>query len=418
MTNYKVPTLETFEWQTPVLDKDLYDPPISPNKGDRYIISYSPFGSASGDWAGHELNITTWTGLVWDFVIPTDGFMCWIKDEFKLYFYNIELGIWEQEKNRDNQLYNICDIGFYNLDYRVDYTGGALDYIGTVTGDKIAQNFGFGGAVTIYRITLYYAVTDRDQGIKLQIQNVDGFGKPNGTILWEKNIPDDWEVVDYSAHFITFDIPGGLHLPGHTGAWSLVITDLSDSHSFALADKQNVSGHQLWKWDGVSDWTIQSTGIVCIFWILKSDYGEIAPNLSTITESTITDNLVFPKGLKINDYTIKHYESAVEQNNNFILQYGTPGLIINITSGKFDKWNNGNRETIDVSAGDLTLTAETTNYIYINNSNILETGVSLPSSVIFLYEIVTDISKIVSVIDKRSVLTKIEKSTVFPFFIS
>jgi len=46
MANYKVPALDEFEWQPPVKDKDSANPPVSPSKGDRYIVGTE--GSGSG----------------------------------------------------------------------------------------------------------------------------------------------------------------------------------------------------------------------------------------------------------------------------------------------------------------------------------------------------------------------------------
>jgi hypothetical protein len=80
---YKVPTLSTFEWQQPVLDKDLTAPPGGEAKGDRYLI----VGTGSGDWTGHTGDIAIYTGAGWDFVTKKEGMICYVKDENKLYLY-------------------------------------------------------------------------------------------------------------------------------------------------------------------------------------------------------------------------------------------------------------------------------------------------------------------------------------------
>lgn len=80
----RVPTLNSFEWQKSVLDKDLSTPPSSPNTGDRYIVG----PSATGDWAGYDNYIAEWRGSSWEFITPLEGFFTYVKDEDSLYYYN------------------------------------------------------------------------------------------------------------------------------------------------------------------------------------------------------------------------------------------------------------------------------------------------------------------------------------------
>lgn len=76
MTDFRVPELSTYEWQQSVLSV-LADPPVSPSKGDRYIIAAA---GASGDWTGRE-NEIAWcsnaTGPVWTIDTPSEGFIAW-----------------------------------------------------------------------------------------------------------------------------------------------------------------------------------------------------------------------------------------------------------------------------------------------------------------------------------------------------
>ena len=58
----KVPTLEQFAWQPPVISAST-DVPISPSKGDRYIVP----SNATGVWIGHELDIATYTDTTWEY---------------------------------------------------------------------------------------------------------------------------------------------------------------------------------------------------------------------------------------------------------------------------------------------------------------------------------------------------------------
>lgn len=70
MTKYRVPVLETFCWQEPVIRMDLNVAPGSGMaKGDRYIVA----SGASDDWAGHENDIAWWNGSAWEFDSPENG---------------------------------------------------------------------------------------------------------------------------------------------------------------------------------------------------------------------------------------------------------------------------------------------------------------------------------------------------------
>jgi len=85
MGTYRVPVLEDFSWQPPVLDKDLYDAPGAPEKGDRYIVAS---GTTSGDdWYGLENHIVTYDGGAWLDDVPEKGWYCFVEDENILYHY-------------------------------------------------------------------------------------------------------------------------------------------------------------------------------------------------------------------------------------------------------------------------------------------------------------------------------------------
>jgi len=86
MADYRVPILETFEFQ-PSVSGQLADPPVAPSRGDRHLI-ISP---ATGDWAGKETQITycsNATGPVWNFILPLEGMFTWIQDEDMIYLYD------------------------------------------------------------------------------------------------------------------------------------------------------------------------------------------------------------------------------------------------------------------------------------------------------------------------------------------
>ena len=84
MAKYRVPNTLGFEWQKPVLDKDLTAPPSSPSNGDRYIVA----SGATGDWSGHDGEIAWYENGVWYFILKKEGMFVYVKDEDKLYYYN------------------------------------------------------------------------------------------------------------------------------------------------------------------------------------------------------------------------------------------------------------------------------------------------------------------------------------------
>jgi hypothetical protein len=63
--------------QLSVLDRDLTAPPGGPSDGDRYI----PASGATGDWSGKDLNIAAWQDGAWAFLVPREGWLCWVADE-------------------------------------------------------------------------------------------------------------------------------------------------------------------------------------------------------------------------------------------------------------------------------------------------------------------------------------------------
>ena len=88
MAIYKVPVLETFAWQRPVLG-GLDDPPGSPTKGDRYLI-----WAGSGAWIGKTDSIAEYNGSTWDFITPTPGMAIWsIADDFPIFYRSA--GYWD-----------------------------------------------------------------------------------------------------------------------------------------------------------------------------------------------------------------------------------------------------------------------------------------------------------------------------------
>lgn len=70
--------------QLSVIDRDLTAPPGGESDGDRYIIA----SSATGAWSGKDLNIAFWQDGAWRFLVPREGWRCWIEDEGIMLVYD------------------------------------------------------------------------------------------------------------------------------------------------------------------------------------------------------------------------------------------------------------------------------------------------------------------------------------------
>ena len=410
-TNYLVPDQDKLEWQKPIENRILTSPP-SPVKGKRYIVA----ATATGDWAGQENNIAIFNGSTWDFIVKKVGMLLYVKDEDIYVRWNDYLTKWEQYIDSSLKSQDVIDYSkdTFNFDYNVNYENYPSEEINIVTGEKIAQNFRLTGGTQITKLSLYCSVTDRDQGIKIEITNVDGNNKPSSTIFSTIIIPDDWDVIDYEHNILNIKFNESFHL--NSGTYAIVITDLSDSHAFVKANKPT-ENCKLWKWDGISDWVEQTNSIVFALWENSQSWGQPSPILDIINNSLVSRDLIFPKSLKINNYPIRAYENAVKISDNFDINYNRQSLDITIFAGKFEKWLNGEQTIIVVSSTNFNLTAESTNYIYIDSSDSLATGIVLPSSSILLYEIITDTTGATTVTDKRTVLSRNNISRHLPFFL-
>jgi len=78
--------------QLSVLDRDLTAPPGGPSDGDRYIPASGATGAwaskdlniaawQDGAWASKDLNIAAWQDGAWAFLVPREGWLCWVADE-------------------------------------------------------------------------------------------------------------------------------------------------------------------------------------------------------------------------------------------------------------------------------------------------------------------------------------------------
>ncbi len=60
-----------------MLDRNLSAPPVSPARGDRYIVAAAPTGA----WAGKADQIAAWDGAAWLFHAPEPGWLAFVLDE-------------------------------------------------------------------------------------------------------------------------------------------------------------------------------------------------------------------------------------------------------------------------------------------------------------------------------------------------
>ena len=70
--------------QLSVLDRDVTAAPASPADGDRYLVA----ASASGLWAGWDLNVAFWIDGVWQRLVPRPGWLAWVADEATLFAWD------------------------------------------------------------------------------------------------------------------------------------------------------------------------------------------------------------------------------------------------------------------------------------------------------------------------------------------
>ena len=70
-TQYRVPVLEQFDWQPKVKNFSTATPPVSPVKGDRYVVA----AGGTGAWVGKDGQIAWYDGAAWKFDVPVEGWV-------------------------------------------------------------------------------------------------------------------------------------------------------------------------------------------------------------------------------------------------------------------------------------------------------------------------------------------------------
>lgn len=87
INNYTAGGAGYLDWQKSVKDKDLTTPPLTPAKGDRYIVAFP----ATGAWTGHDDDIAECTNaspVTWAFTTAEEGMATYVEDEDLVYIYD------------------------------------------------------------------------------------------------------------------------------------------------------------------------------------------------------------------------------------------------------------------------------------------------------------------------------------------
>lgn len=128
MPQYRIPVEETFSWQRPIISV-LNDPPVSPAKGDRYIV-----GTGTGDWVGHDKDIAWFDGEDWKFDTPLEGWAIFNKSDDKIYTFSgtvwVEIPVGEGDMTK--VVYDTDDDGVVNA---ADKAGTYDDELGAIKMD-------------------------------------------------------------------------------------------------------------------------------------------------------------------------------------------------------------------------------------------------------------------------------------------
>lgn len=64
-------------------------PPGSPVDGDRYLVGNTP----SGAWVGHEQDIAMYIGSSWQFRVPQEGWLVYLRSAGAIYIYGIDTSL-------------------------------------------------------------------------------------------------------------------------------------------------------------------------------------------------------------------------------------------------------------------------------------------------------------------------------------
>lgn len=116
-----------------VKDKDLTTPPGSPAAGDRYIV----LATGTGDWAGHDADLTMFSGGGWIFIQPIEGTTVYVQDEDK--YYRFSGSAWAEAL--PTILRGSITFDPANLVDGAGETSGSITVTGAALGDHVVMSF-------------------------------------------------------------------------------------------------------------------------------------------------------------------------------------------------------------------------------------------------------------------------------------
>jgi hypothetical protein len=116
-TPYRVPVLEHFSFQPPIINQTLSAAPAAV-KGDRYIVGPAV---ASGDpWFGQSKSIAWYDGAAWKFDVPSAGWRTFDLAIAKFYTYVAGSWILQGEGDMYKSVYDTNDNGIVDKAEAVD----------------------------------------------------------------------------------------------------------------------------------------------------------------------------------------------------------------------------------------------------------------------------------------------------------
>ncbi len=264
-------TFSGVDWKESVKDRDLNTPPVSPSYGDRYIV-----GSAgTGDWSGHNNEITEWMDMdtdAWVFTDLDEGQACWVEDENLVYAWTGTA--WVQIGHDHQDVTTTASPSFNNL----ILTGGVLTGTNSTT-----MTIGTGGGVS--------GRTTFNGGVW-----ATGFGH-NGSIIINSHIADADSTLSLinsgttgGTRVCNVIIDGGLTLGtalsdaniASSGIWSGKLTSSLTDGSIFIGNGSNVATS-----------TVPNTGFNLV---LGSGAGQVAEGNhghSGYLSSTLTSTYIF-----------------------------------------------------------------------------------------------------------------------------
>jgi len=188
MSEYKVPQLNNFIWQPSVISRSYSSPPVlsgHPVKGDRYIIS----PTASGSWAGHDNEITTYNGTTWEFVTAVEGLITWVEDE-NLY-YDYDGTNWVSPQNTILYIQGGINIRAFAQDYAIETNPHKDSWSDNAPYTQyLSQTFLSIYSGTLKNVQLIYAISGASISLSCQAQLRLCLedGSPSDTVLAESDI--------------------------------------------------------------------------------------------------------------------------------------------------------------------------------------------------------------------------------------